>query len=804
MKKIVIAMLLLLPLIIVASVLLATSVIAHEVYIAVEGVELNVDTASTIELGLSERAFQLKATVYPTAARNKEVTWEVDNVQCFGDEMDNPVTIKDGKIEFFTYCTFDAVVTTVEGNKSARCNFYVKCDSLTGVDFDLPATVGTGDRFVIEPKFTPLDAEVKDLTFISSDVNIAEVDNNGVVHAKNVGSTDLTVRVTGREDIYAVKHLTVTQGATKYGTNFALSNEVFSLSAIGAEGAAPVSGCSIIGDSVTFTSDTAVLNVSGTIVTIEKCAYDDIVVKDKDYIEGKVWYIGRLPLYLEAEYLDASRTDKPNLTFTCSDPSAVETTGNKFVFVNKGTFVFSSGDVAVTVTAVKPVAYIRLNTVNNDDLRGIANETVYGTKQYNNGVAEEYAIPVAIQYPKDADWNDFDLTVDDTELAEVRGTVVYVKGAAPEKKVLTVSVRAHYSNFVSMEAKANRHFTVIDGVNCYSYADVVSASKANENVVLRADMKTTTADEKIKLRSSLYGNAYMLDYTDTNKEAEEPIINVLADNSVVSNVTIRGGDAMLINTANGLHGAAIWVGEEETEAFVNNVRIEYSILENCYYAVATSKAQVTIDGCIMRNISNFGIFIPNDKLKSGIYIRSDVVVNNCMMSNIVAPAIGISTLNPVAVEQSTFRQTGFLDVYNWQDLTANNMIDREYIPNNPGANKAFRDIIEDSLEGELKKDDYATLRYTVGNTDYIHLGVITSGAMNECTTVPTFEDTRFEKFVLTEVGAMKDLSNNGLVRLFIKHDLYPITLYNYRNTAEITPETKFLADKNAFARLRGE
>ena len=49
MKKIVIAMLLILPLIIVATVLVATNVISNEVYIAVEGVSLNVDTSKTIE-----------------------------------------------------------------------------------------------------------------------------------------------------------------------------------------------------------------------------------------------------------------------------------------------------------------------------------------------------------------------------------------------------------------------------------------------------------------------------------------------------------------------------------------------------------------------------------------------------------------------------------------------------------------------------------------------------------------------------------------------------------------------------------
>ena len=155
--------------------------------------------------------------------------------------------------------------------------------------------------------------------------------------------------------------------------------------------------------------------------------------------------------------------------------------------------------------------------------------------------------------------------------------------------------------------------------------------------------------------------------------------------------------------------------------------------------------------------------------------------------------------------QSTFRQTGFLDVYNWQDLTSSSMLDREYIPNQPALNKSLKDIIQDGLEEELKKDDYKDIRYTIGDTDYIHLGGITSGALYNCTTVPEFEDARFKAFVLTDAGAMKSLGSNSLVKLFLPHkEFYPITMYLYKNDANITPETQFLADKAAFAKLRGE
>lgn len=83
MKKVLIGVLILIPIIIVASVLLTTNIISKNSYLPVDRVELNenniefsLDNGNTIDT--------LKATVYPRLAKNHNLTWSIeDNTATF-------------------------------------------------------------------------------------------------------------------------------------------------------------------------------------------------------------------------------------------------------------------------------------------------------------------------------------------------------------------------------------------------------------------------------------------------------------------------------------------------------------------------------------------------------------------------------------------------------------------------------------------------------------------------------------------------------------------------------------------------
>ncbi|MFW5780268.1 MAG: Ig-like domain-containing protein, partial [Bacillota bacterium] len=194
MKKIIICMLLLLPLIIVASVMLAIDIISVEAYIPVEKVVLN---HKYLELDLREESFDdLVATVYPTSATNKDVEWtitdEVKTVENF--EGDAATVNENGKVEFFTYATFKVVA--MASGKSASCTFYIKSDKVEDVEIvSDDSEIATGEKIRLEAVFHPIDADVEDILWESEDQSILKVDNNGIISGVSQGVTTVTVRV---------------------------------------------------------------------------------------------------------------------------------------------------------------------------------------------------------------------------------------------------------------------------------------------------------------------------------------------------------------------------------------------------------------------------------------------------------------------------------------------------------------------------------------------------------------------------------------------------------------------------------
>lgn len=810
MKKIVIAMLLILPLIIVASVMVATSVISNEAYIAVEYVKLNVDTSSTMEIGLSKESFQFNATVYPTGAKNKNVIWTLENVLGFGDEMAEPVTIdQTGLVRFYTYCTFDVVVTTVEGNKTTRLNVYVQCDTLDGVSVGLNGLteLKTGESHKLKPVFSPLDAEVSEVAWSSSAPNIIDVDRNGIVTAYAPGSADITV--TARE-FKATATITAVPGATRFGTEFFMSAESFVVADLNPSGEVTAASGGSIADGVfTFDSDEAVLNVGTERVVIKRCDVDDIAVRNGNILASELLYIGKLPMYLDAVYKDAYRLDKPTVSYSSNLPGAANPDANGVVVpTDKGavtlTVKTANAEDSITIEVVRPVSYVRLNTVDNDDKRGIAAEALYGTHSYDDsGATVGYGIPVSIQYPVDADFSDFDLTVSDSDFAQINGNVITVTSAVTERKTLTVSVTAHHSVFESMPARANRNFTFVDGINCYDYEDVVKAATEGKVIVLQNNVVAEGENVTVEIRNDLYGNAYMIDGIATQKDSETPIIKVVGSDVTVSNAHIRCDDIIKINEANGMKGAALWVGDAESPEMLKNVTVEYCILENAYYALAAIRTEISVVGTVMRNTSNFGMHIINDINSAGEFVYSDVTMTDCIMSNIVATAVGISTQasmsdgSPLEV-QSSFTQKGFLDIYNWQQITAMRMLDRDLIPGNPAANNTIKNLANKMIAAEIKKDLYAPLRVEIENEVFVNLGIVTAGALHYCTTVPTFEDQRFISFPITILDSLSSITKPfGFV-------LQPCILYLYTNESNITPESEFSENAETYRRLRGD
>lgn len=159
----------------------------------------------------SKTSVTLKATVNPSNATNKDVTWKSSNVKV-------ATVDKNGKVKAVGPGTATITVTTVDGGFKQTCKITV-IQPVTGVKFSSSTkTMYVGQKSKASYSISPSNATDMGVSFKSSDKSIATVDSDGKITAKKKGSckiyitTDdggykatLTVKVGKKIDVTGVK-----------------------------------------------------------------------------------------------------------------------------------------------------------------------------------------------------------------------------------------------------------------------------------------------------------------------------------------------------------------------------------------------------------------------------------------------------------------------------------------------------------------------------------------------------------------------------------------------------------------------
>lgn len=374
MKKVLIGVLILIPIIIVASVLLTTNIISKNSYLPVDRVELNekniefsLDNGNTIDT--------LKATVYPRLAKNHNLTWSIeeqhsdipfvyakdDPCQDCADLSDkelkehidtNHIDIatidNNGVVTVYGYGSFIVKVTTEEGNKFATCSVKVVGDNVTKIEL-MPygsssklsekdvISMDTGERLLLNPIFTPGGARDKTVTWKSADERIVEVDKNGILSAKGAGETTISVSSNDTGIGTSVK-VKVNNGVFK-GESYCYTADttvnVKDFMNVSDFTTAKVEGGNISSDgTLNFDENATVatVTVNGKTFSAIKVAAlsdDDIVFKNYDILLQKLYnkngdeveYIVKrgLPIYLEVVYRNPEKSGVPEVDFSSND-----------------------------------------------------------------------------------------------------------------------------------------------------------------------------------------------------------------------------------------------------------------------------------------------------------------------------------------------------------------------------------------------------------------------------------------------------------------------------------------------------
>ena len=373
MKKVLIGVLILIPIIIVASVLLTTNIISKNSYLPVDRVELNenyiefsLDNGNTIDT--------LKATVYPRLAKNHNLTWSIeeqhsdipfvyakdDPCQDCADLSDkelkehiatNHIDIatidNNGVVTVYGYGSFIVKVTTEEGNKFATCSVKVVGDKVTKIEL-MPygsssklsendvISLDKGERLLVNPIFTPGGARNKTVTWKSADERIVEVDKNGILSAKGAGETTISVSSNDTGIGTSVK-VKVNNGVFKRESYCYTADtvNVKNYMKVSDFTTAKVAGGTLSSDgTLNFDKDATVatVTVNGktfSAIKVDALSPDDIVFKNYDILLQKlhnkngdeVEYIVKrgLPIYLEVVYRNPEKSGVPEVEFSSND-----------------------------------------------------------------------------------------------------------------------------------------------------------------------------------------------------------------------------------------------------------------------------------------------------------------------------------------------------------------------------------------------------------------------------------------------------------------------------------------------------
>lgn len=155
------------------------------VIVPVTSVSLN-QTSLSMEVGDTQT---LTATVTPSNATDKAVTWSSSNTSVATVSSSGVVTAKAAGSATIT-------VTTNDGAKKATCAVTVRVP-VTAVSLDISSmAMKVGDTQTLTATVTPSNATDKTVTWSSSNSSVATVSSSGVVTAKSIGSATIVVKTT--------------------------------------------------------------------------------------------------------------------------------------------------------------------------------------------------------------------------------------------------------------------------------------------------------------------------------------------------------------------------------------------------------------------------------------------------------------------------------------------------------------------------------------------------------------------------------------------------------------------------------
>lgn len=433
MKKVLIGILILIPIIILLVVALVTNMLQLQAWIAVTDMTVTIKgtdvAASNLELYLNVNTGEefdlddwVDVAVFPYKANRYTVEWEFKNLTCTDAdyEQQNPTrpaaTLVDsagrdadgntsGKFKVYAYCNFYVTVRA----EAVKHDFFVNIKgdtvysvSLTDLDGNDEGELTVGESARLCASYVPIDSIITKVQYESDDAGVISVDKNGVITAVGAGSTYVTAtadKYDGTGTVTSNRYeVTVKAGASKYGDKVTLERTQdgkysFEQLGIKAQDVDPGENYTVQDDGIVINGEGAMIALKGgKSLDVTLCNENDIVIENAAlYAQegGYVLGVGEAGgLALGVKFASALKQTAPQSVTWRSENAAVATVTEQGVVtgVSDGvaTITATVGEktASITLNVQTKVTLLRLKTSNESLEAGLARETVFASYKY--------------------------------------------------------------------------------------------------------------------------------------------------------------------------------------------------------------------------------------------------------------------------------------------------------------------------------------------------------------------------------------------------------------------------------------
>lgn len=502
MKKILIAILLLVPLIVVLTINVGADIISAEIKIEMSSLKMMhlEEEVTYVSINLEDyvkdnKPYRLSTKCFPSNASNKEVRWYSTDDKI---ATVKPATMGNGAAVYFHSGRYGTVTIVAESlsNASVRatCTFYVVGEvvdrivfrewdgahAVTDINLNTYQTMGINADVV--PSTALNDGKVE---WKSEDPTIASVDANGMITAHRKGTVIVTASLNGVQgelEVTVQDDVMPCRVATVY-----TADDTADLSPYLAPGAtvSDENGNSL-GTSVDVSGGPreviAALGSLTQTVWVQKCAANQLVVSNLYSMQQGMWSSGNFvekdSANIQLSAVPALGGVQPVVTWSSSDPQVLSVDEHG-VLHGKGNgvaTVYASADgyadLAIEVWVDEVARYVNLELDAMDDARGLGQQRVFGVDTCyrdpdgNWAVGNRLPMRIASCYPAHLAQqniaNVFGFVSSDPALATVTddGVVSFAREAIGHDVTITVYAK-HTTNAVIDQYT----FHLIDGIN---------------------------------------------------------------------------------------------------------------------------------------------------------------------------------------------------------------------------------------------------------------------------------------------------------------------------------------------------